>query len=70
VYNEHGWHDPLSGIDASSIWLDEAVLRAILAKHGFRTLHEQRHNAPAGPRLNIVATRDASFHPTPSVLYV
>ncbi len=58
LYKEYGWKDPLSGVGAHSLWLDEHVLRSVIAKHGFVVVHEERHVVPAGPRLNLVATRN------------
>lgn len=57
VYNEHGWADPLSGVQETSFWLDEAELKRVLFDLGFATVHEHRHTAPTGERLCIVATR-------------
>lgn len=57
LYKEHGWKDPLSGIEAVSVWLDEAVLKQVLFKLGFAVVHENHHEAPTGPRLTLVATR-------------
>ncbi len=58
LYREHGWKDPLSGVNDTSVWLDEDVLTSILIRHGFEIVHEKRHVVSAGPRLNIVAVRN------------
>lgn len=57
VYNEHGWADPLSGVQETSLWLDEEELRRVLFDCGFAVVHEYHHTVPAGERLCIVATR-------------
>lgn len=57
IYNEHGWKDPLSGIEPTSLWLEEADLRKVLDVNGFGIMHEFYHEVQTGKRLNLVAVQ-------------
>lgn len=57
LYHEHGWNDPLSGVDKTSLWLDEADLRRVLYDCGFWVVNEYYHETLAGKRISIVAVR-------------
>ncbi len=57
VYHEHGWDDPLSGVDNTSLWLNDTEIFRILQDNGFDVVFKNYHQAPPGPRLNLVATK-------------
>ncbi len=57
LYKESGWKDPLSGLEPTSLWLDEAVLRRILVGLGYWIVDERHYDAPPGPRVTFLAVR-------------
>lgn len=57
IYNEHGWKDPLSGTEVTSLWLEEEDLRKVLDLNGFGIINEFHHEVQTGKRLSVVAVQ-------------